>query len=205
MARDAYTKDPEYHCWRAMLARCNNPNATGYSNYGGRGIRVCPQWLTDFRTFVADVGPRPSMDHSIDRIDNDGHYEPSNVKWSTTEEQNRHKRSLIYITINGETACLAEWARRNGLSEEVIWHRIKTSGWDPVKAATAPVGSSRRTPRVKSNSFLLTVGGETMNVTEWSRRTGIGVATIWQRVRNLGWSHERAVTVARGNRWHKAA
>lgn len=81
----------EYSTWKAMLTRCTNPNHMCFANYGGRGITVCERWRT-FANFYADMGPRPSVGHSIDRIDSDGNYEPGNCRWATRLEQNRNKR-----------------------------------------------------------------------------------------------------------------
>lgn len=83
---------PEFRSWMGMRARCYNPKSIGYKNYGGRGIAVCEAWRNDFRTFLADVGPKPSPRHSLDRIDNDGNYEPGNCKWSTPKEQVHNRR-----------------------------------------------------------------------------------------------------------------
>ena len=77
----------EYKAWEKMKVRCYNPNYHAYHRYGGRGIKVCDKWLNSFEAFFTDVGKAPSLDHSIDRIDNDGNYEPGNVKWSTQYEQ----------------------------------------------------------------------------------------------------------------------
>ena len=81
--RASGNKHPLYETWRGMIARCNNPNHVRYHRYGGRGITVCERWANDFVVFAADVGPKPSPRHSLDRINNDGHYEPSNVRWAT--------------------------------------------------------------------------------------------------------------------------
>lgn len=86
------TNGPEYMSWRAMKSRCLNPNATGYKNYGGRGITVCARWL-DFQNFYADMGPRPEGT-SLDRIDVNGNYEPGNVRWSTDTAQVRNRRKF---------------------------------------------------------------------------------------------------------------
>jgi len=88
--------DPTYRVWRGMKDRCSNPNNAKYPVYGGRGIKVCERWK-DFRNFLADVGKRPSLKHSIDRFpDNDGNYELSNFRWATTKQQaaNRHPRNF---------------------------------------------------------------------------------------------------------------
>ena len=83
---------PEYRAWTAMRERCNYPKAAGYKNYGERGIRVCQEWMENFQAFFDHIGPRPSPKHSVDRIDNEGHYEPGNVRWATRAEQQRNTR-----------------------------------------------------------------------------------------------------------------
>ena len=85
------TKDLAYKCWENMIKRCTNPKATRYKDYGGRGIKVHPDFR-DFHKFIALIGPRPSSDHSIDRIDNSGNYEPGNVRWATALEQRKNQR-----------------------------------------------------------------------------------------------------------------
>lgn len=84
-------KSPEYHAWFHMKARCLNPKNQRYAAYGERGISVCEQWMT-FDNFLADMGCRPSPDHSLDRINNDGNYEPGNCRWATRSQQQRNKR-----------------------------------------------------------------------------------------------------------------
>lgn len=84
------TNGPEYLSWRSMKSRCLNPKATGYKNYGGRGITVCERWM-EFLNFYADMGPRPEGS-SLDRIDTNGNYEPGNVRWGTASEQVRNRR-----------------------------------------------------------------------------------------------------------------
>jgi hypothetical protein len=83
---------PEYKVWAAMIQRCHNPRVKPYANYGGRGIQVCDRWRRSFVAFLRDVGRRPSPDLTLDRIDNDGNYEPGNVRWATWTEQAHNKR-----------------------------------------------------------------------------------------------------------------
>ena len=78
---------PEYAAWRGIKCRCLNPKTRGYHRYGGRGITICAEWVDDYAAFFAHVGPRPSPKHSIDRIENNGNYEPGNVRWATAKEQ----------------------------------------------------------------------------------------------------------------------
>lgn len=85
-------KTPEWRAWCAARQRCHNPNCSSYANYGGRGIQMCDAWRESFELFYAHIGPKPSPMHSLDRIDNDGHYEPGNVRWATKTEQARNQR-----------------------------------------------------------------------------------------------------------------
>ena len=99
-----------YKSWSELIQRCTNPNNKRYERYMGRGITVCTRWLNSFENFLEDMGERPSKDHSIDRIDNDGNYEPSNCRWTTYKEQNSNQRSNVWMTFNGETKLQTCWA-----------------------------------------------------------------------------------------------
>lgn len=85
----------EYQAWRNMISRCEQPSSHGFANYGGRGIVVCSEWRHDFAAFYAHIGPRPSPRHSVDRIDNEGDYEPGNVRWATRVVQNNNQRRRV--------------------------------------------------------------------------------------------------------------
>jgi len=126
-----------------MKQRCLDQKSKTYPDYGGRGIRVCERWIESFEDFLADVGIRPSDRHSIDRIDNDGHYEPGNVRWATRAEQQRNRRTNRWITVNGETRVLEDRATLRGIAPTVISGRLK-DGWTPEGAVMTPKGGSKR-------------------------------------------------------------
>lgn len=111
--------------WRGMLDRCNNEKSTSYVNYGGRGIRVCPEWEASYEAFLASVGPRPSPSHTLDRIDNDGNYEPGNVRWATPSQQARNKRNTVWVEIDGQKMALVDAAEKLGLSPVTVDNRIR--------------------------------------------------------------------------------
>lgn len=118
------SKTPTYKIWKDMIKRCNNPNHKHFHNYGGRGIKVSKEWET-FENFLNDVGIRPSKEHSIDRIDNNGNYEKGNVKWSTDHEQRRNKRTNVILDYNGQKMCITDVARINGIHPSLLHNRIK--------------------------------------------------------------------------------
>lgn len=113
-----------YQIWCSIIQRCTNPKCAGWKNYGGRGISICERWKR-FDNFIADMGERPSTKHSIDRIDNDGSYEPSNCRWATRKEQSRNKRGVRMLTANGTTQCVRDWAATLGVSDHKVRFRIK--------------------------------------------------------------------------------
>lgn len=129
---------PEYKSWAKMISRCTNPKNNRYGRYGGRGIKVCARWIGSFSKFIADMGPKPSPSHSIDRINNNGDYTPSNCRWATAKEQAANKSNSRLLTIDGETKTLAEFSRKFNLLPDTISARLARG--ESVRAAlTTPV------------------------------------------------------------------
>lgn len=127
----------EYHTWSGMKKRCYNPKEPAYRNYGGRGIEVCPEWKDSFETFLVDMGPAPGSEYSIDRINNDGNYEPSNCRWATRGEQNVNKRTTRWLEYDGKNLPCSEWSKITGLSPTTLCERLQ-DGWSAEKILTTP-------------------------------------------------------------------
>lgn len=120
------TNSDEYRAWKAMKNRCYYSRNIEFQHYGGRGIVVCERWINSFENFLADMGPRPSKRHSLDRFPNvNGNYEPSNCRWATSSEQHRNRRNNHLIAFDGQTKCLTEWAELYGISASTLYNRIK--------------------------------------------------------------------------------
>lgn len=125
--------------WDSMKKRCCNPNEPAYKNYGGRGIKVCNEWLNSFfafREWATENGY--SDDLSIDRIDVNGNYCPENCRWVDAKTQCNNRRNNHAITFMGETHTISEWSKITGIHQDVILYRIK-AGWDVERALTEKV------------------------------------------------------------------
>ncbi len=125
-----------HNIWTHMKRRCLNPTSPSWPKYGGRGITVCERWHK-FENFFSDMGMPTTDNHSLDRIDNGGNYEPRNCRWATPKEQSRNSRINTVITIKGVSHCLQEWAEIYGHSKSLISSRIYR-GWNPALAVTTP-------------------------------------------------------------------
>jgi hypothetical protein len=135
-------KRSEYSTWTDIKKRCHNPKATRFNHYGGRGIKVCDRWLEPdgrgFVNFLADMGPKPSTKHSIDRIDVNGHYCPKNCRWATNKEQCNNKRNNVLITANGKTQTLTQWADELGVCFGSLASRVRY-GWSDDAIINTPI------------------------------------------------------------------
>lgn len=128
----------EFAIWSGIKTRCNNPNRKCYYLYGGRGISICNRWSNSFENFIEDMGPAPTDEHSIDRIDCNGNYCPENCRWATWNEQGLNRRDNRIIEFDGRSQCLIEWSRETGISNHTIHARLKL-GWTIEKTLTTPV------------------------------------------------------------------
>jgi hypothetical protein len=126
----------EYGIWKGMVRRCHGESPE--IGYGDRKITVCERWKNSFSIFYEDMGPRPSDKHSIDRIDNDGHYEPSNCRWATSKQQSNNKRNTIIVNLNGENIPLTEACERLNISYDTVRARLRNR-WEVDKALSTPI------------------------------------------------------------------
>jgi hypothetical protein len=134
------THAPEYRCYEAAKQRCMNSKNSRFAEYGGRGIEFRFQ---SFEEFLRAIGSRPTLSHTLDRIDVNGHYEAGNVRWATQTEQQRNKRNNRCLTLGTVTKSLAEWAEDLGWSASVLYARVRY-GWCASCALTIPINSSKR-------------------------------------------------------------
>lgn len=130
--------------WRKMKHRCSNSNNDRWEDYGGRGITVCPEWQNSYEAFRDwSLANGYRADLTIDRIDVNGNYEPSNCRWITNQKQQNNRRDNHYITYKGETHTITEWARLYNIGENAFVHRI-SRGWDIERALTTPMQAHKK-------------------------------------------------------------
>jgi hypothetical protein len=175
-------KQSEYSIWQGMKNRCFNKKVKDYKSYGGRGIKVCDRWL-NFNEFLEDItneiGRRPSMEHEIDRINNNGNYEPGNVRWVLSLVQHNNKRNNIWVTFEGKTQTVSQWARELGWNPSILHHRLKRHS---IKKALFDKPYKQ-----------ITFNGKTQTAKAWSAELGISSELIQRRLLE-SWSIEKALT-----------
>lgn len=160
-----------YHTWVSMKQRCLNENNANYHRYGGRGITVCKRWLV-FENFYTDMGEPPTPQHSLERIDNDAGYKPSNTRWATKAEQANNRATCVSITHNGKTLNLKQWSIELDVPYQLLVNR-----W--VKGERAEVLLQPR--RQKVHGELVTYKGKSMTLREWEKKLGIKYSVLWKR------------------------
>lgn len=143
------TTSTEYKSWASMKSRCCNHKDKDYHRYGARGIKVCERWMNSFENFLADMGLKPSVRHTIDRFpNNDGDYEPGNCRWATAKQQSNNTRSNRLLLFDGRIQTTAQWCDELGISRDTVAHRL-ADGWSIAKALLTPIRSKRQ--RSESN------------------------------------------------------
>lgn len=157
-----YTKSS----FRSMLERCYSRKDKYYHLYGGRGIKVCERWKSSFENFYEDMGPRP-FKHSLDRIDNDGNYEPSNCRWAKSIIQANNRRSNRKISFNGKIQTISEWGRELGLNKSVIRNRLER-GYSVEESLIVGKKSTKEIANkkfnVNDNDFTMRQWAELLNI-----------------------------------------
>lgn len=181
---DNRTKHPLYNVWAKMIRRCVDPRVKEYANYGARGIKVCNEWVDDFWTFVADMGPRPTPKHTVERIRNNGPYAPTNCRWATHAEQKLNTRRSRVITFRGKTLPVTEWARRVGLHPATVFTRLRNGCSPDVALTAAPIRGH-------------VVGKPSLG--DRLRAAGLTRAAYHQRIAS-GWTVEQALSTPRYHR-----
>lgn len=121
----APTGTKAYYAWRSMRSRCTNKNNPSWKHYGGRGIAVCSQWAEDYDAFFRDMGNPPTEKHSLDRVDNNAGYSPTNCRWATPKEQLNNQRRNRLIAHSGETNTLSKWSEKLGVTTDALYRRLE--------------------------------------------------------------------------------
>ena len=174
-----------YRTWQDMKKRCYSPQNKSFHRYGGRGIKVCPEWhdFSPFMNWASANGYRDDL--TLDRIDSNEDYSPDNCRWATQKVQQNNRRNNRLIEIDGVTKTAHEWADAYSVKYKAFMERLHL-GWDAKTALTTPVTG------VPSHYRLITLNGETHTISGWSKIVGIPSNTISARLRS-GWSEEKAV------------
>lgn len=164
-----------YNIWCGMRERCNNPNSQAYKDYGGRGISICKDWQDDYMNFYNwSINNGYDEKLTIDRINVNGNYEPTNCRWATTNEQCNNRRNNIKITYNGKTQTLFQWCQEYNLDYRMILARYHNPNFQ-----NKSIEELLFTPNQKQ--ILITYNGETHTISEWSKITNIRHNVIFDR------------------------
>lgn len=180
------TTNSAYLCWKGIRDRCRNPNHPSWDRYGGRGIKVCDRWVESFDNFLSDMGPRPTLGHTVDRENNDGDYEPNNCRWATRRQQANNRSDNRHLILDGEKLTVTQAAEKIGINSETLRSRLRRRYNDNEALRGLIVGQK------------FDHDGLSLTLHEWSRRTGIKTATLRYRIKN-GMVFSDAVTQASRN------
>ena len=172
----------ERRVWRGMRERCLNPKLKGYPNYGGKGIQVCERWMT-FENFLADMGRRPSSKYTLERINNNGNYEPTNCRWATMTEQQRNRSSNRLLTYQSKTQPAVVWAEEVGVEYQTLMKRLE-AGWDVGRALSVPSKRQRRFSASEDRTLCEAAGVKSTKEIAAQLNRSLGV--VYNRAAYLG-------------------
>ena len=164
-----------YYTWQAIKRRCGNEGDSAYLRYGGRGISVCAKWIGSYEQFLNDMRLPPSMDHQIDRTNNDGNYEPSNCKWVSRTENARNKSNNKIITAFGKSLTQSEWAEKTGITRETIAMRLR-------KGMSAEDTLSKCVGEKTNNRVVVTPAGTFSSISGCSKYVGLSISGVYGRI-----------------------
>lgn len=175
----------EYHSYHNMKKRCLDPKSVKYPRYGGRGISICQRWMESFENFITDMGRCPTG-LTLERKNNDGNYGPENCCWASHQHQSNNQSTNHHLMFDGLNLTIAQWARKTGMSRDVIRQRIGL-GWPVDRALTEkPQDQSAKKLRIEHM-------GKSLSIRGWTRELGIGKNVISERIKR-GWTPEKAVS-----------
>ena len=207
--RHGFRGTTEYSIWLNMKQRCLNPKNKAFAHYGGRGISVCESWKNSFSSFLDYVGPRPPG-LTIDRIDNNGNYEPGNVQWATAKTQTENRRSTRLLTYKGMTLPMLVMARHLGVNQWGFRSRIdKGDSVEEALASMAHVSKIRASGGINTKTRLLTCDGVTLpmmtmachfGINKWAFRNAISKGVAVEEAVALGRARKQAVLASEGGR-----
>ncbi len=184
-----------YDIWTKIKNRCLNKNNKNYNQYGKRGITIHPQWLK-FENFRDDMltnynehcKKNGEKNTTIERINNNGNYEPNNCKWATREEQSNNKRNNHLLTFNGQTLTFSQWEHKLNFKHNTLHNRINVYKWSIERALNQPASSG-----IRKDSILITYNNITLPLTQWCKKLNLSYATISTRIKRLHWNAKKAL------------
>lgn len=182
--KHGWTKTKTHSIWCNMRERCRNKSSMAYHNYGGRGIKVCKEWDESFLAFLKDMGPCPTAESSIERVDNDKGYCKANCTWIKKSDQSKNRRSCRKFKFNGMAFnTLSSLASFAGMPEATLYNRLNALNGDVDTAVTRPKDLGR----------LLTYKGKTRSIRGWAREKNMLDGTLRFRLNKLNWTITRAI------------
>jgi hypothetical protein len=178
-------KTVEYQAWQAMKSGCTNVKHKSYKYYGALGISICEQWISSFKTFYTDMGPRPSSDYGLSRRDNKGNFEPNNCYWATRAERGNNRRNNKIYEVHGKKLTQAQLTKEYNICQRTLQRRLLSGDFSKtVEECISPTYSKT----------LYTHNGQTKNIKQWAEHFGIRVSKLHYRLRIAGWSFEKSIS-----------